>query len=293
MPDKVISVPSITAVVIPLLVLVCTVFGPGLLNVPPAPYLAIALSLGYLDRLGPWSRSAVIPNLYLFACITVGTGIAYAGMLQADDWDNSLMAAPFLIGLGVAFVGMIPLWIHLAWQRRFLPQDRFQNGPWALLATLVAPSVWVAIFTIVYAVSPIGSYGSIAYTQFQLEPIVQWSSVAGIAGIEFLVVSENIKGCHVHWTRTIHANCVCISYIHISRYGPQLSSIDPGFVMSALRRLEKRISRLGASLVLKRTAQQGFSVAWHSLQHQRSSLLHFSYTSMAQCGSGTVQAHST
>ncbi|KAK3817218.1 MAG: carbon-nitrogen hydrolase [Benniella sp.] len=192
MPDKVISVPSIAAVVIPLLVLVCTVFGPGLLNVPPAPYLAIALSLGYLDRLGPWSRAAVIPNLYLFACITVGTGIAYAGMLQADDWDNSLMAAPFLIGLGVALVGMIPLWIHLAWQRRFLPQDRFQNGPWALLATLVAPSVWVAIFTIVYAVSPIGSYGSIAYTQFQLEPIVQWSSVAGIAGIEFLVVWSSV-----------------------------------------------------------------------------------------------------
>ncbi|KAI7829845.1 carbon-nitrogen hydrolase [Gamsiella multidivaricata] len=183
-----VSVPSVTAVLIPLLVLVCTVFGPGLLNVPPAPYLAIAMSLGYLDRLGPWSWAAIFPNLYLFACITVGTGIAYAGMLQSDVWDNSLMAAPFLIGMGVALAGMIPFWIQLAWQRRFLPQDRFQNGAWALLATLVAPSVWVALFTIVYAVSPIGSYGSIAYTQFQLEPIVQWSSVTGIGGIEFLVV---------------------------------------------------------------------------------------------------------
>ncbi|KAG0376442.1 hypothetical protein BGX24_007749 [Mortierella sp. AD032] len=192
MPNGIVSVPSISAVVTPLLVLVCTVFGPGLLNVPPAPYLAIALSLGYLDRLGPWSRAALFPNLYLFACIMVGTGIAYAGMLQSDVWDNALLAAPFLVGIGIALVTLVPLWIHLAWQRRFLPQERFQNGAWALLATLVAPSVWVALFTIVYAVSPIGSYGSIAYTQFQFEPLVQWASVAGIAGIEFFIVWASV-----------------------------------------------------------------------------------------------------
>ncbi|KAF9134723.1 hypothetical protein BGW39_006146 [Mortierella sp. 14UC] len=192
MPNGIVSVPSIGAVVTPLLVLVCTVFGPGLLNVPPTPYLAIALSLGYLDRLGPWSWAALFPNLYLFVCIMVGTGIAYAGMLQTDVWDNAMLAAPFLVGIGIALVTLIPLWIHLAWQRRFLPQERFQNGAWALLATLVAPSVWVALFTIVYAVSPIGSYGSIAYTQFQFEPLVQWASVAGIAGIEFFIVWASV-----------------------------------------------------------------------------------------------------
>ncbi|KAI1313466.1 hypothetical protein EDD11_002526 [Mortierella claussenii] len=210
MPGRLISLPSIPAVLVPLLVLVCTVFGPGLLNVPPAPYLALALSLDYLERLGPWSLSSIFPNLYLFACIAVGTGIAYAGMLQSDIWDNSLMAAPFLIGLGVALVGMIPLWIHLAWQQRFLPQshqDRFQNGPRALLGTLVAPSVWVALFTIVYAVSPIGSYGSIAYTQFQIEPIVQWASVAGIAGIEFLVVWSAVI-IHRSWTRYVRLGII-------------------------------------------------------------------------------------
>ncbi|KAF8942971.1 hypothetical protein BGZ47_005938 [Haplosporangium gracile] len=192
MPNGIVSVPSVGAVVTPLFVLVCTVFGPGLLNVVPTPYLAIALSLGYLDRLGSWSWAALFPNLYLFVCLTVGTGLAYAGMLQADVWDNSLLAAPFLIGAGVALVNLIPLWTHLAWQRRFLPQERFQDGAWALLATLVAPSVWVALFTIVYAVSPIGSYGSIAYTQFQLEPMVQWASVAGIAGIEFFMIWASV-----------------------------------------------------------------------------------------------------
>ncbi|CAO3572129.1 unnamed protein product [Mortierella alpina] len=207
MSRKLISVPSFTTVIVPLVVLTCTVFGPGLLNVAPAPYLAIALSLGYLERLGPWSLAAVVPNLYLYACLTVGTGLAYAGMLQSDDWDNSVMLAPFLIGLGVALVNMIPLWIHLTWQRRFLPQQRFQSGLWSLLTTLVAPSVWVALFTIVYAVSPIGSYGSIAYTQFQLEPLVQWSSVAGIAGIEFLVV----------WGAVI-LHRACVRYFRLESY---------------------------------------------------------------------------
>ncbi|KAF9998698.1 hypothetical protein BGZ65_005829, partial [Modicella reniformis] len=208
MSDKVISIPSIPAVLIPLLILLCTVFGPGLLNVAPAPYISIAMSLGYLDRLGPCSWAAVFPNLYLFACIAVGTGIAYAGMLQADDWDNALLGTPFLIGLGVALVEMIPLWVHLVWQRRFLPQDsRFQNGAWALLGTLVAPTVWVALFTLVYAVSPIGSYGSIAYTQFQLEPIVQWSSVAGIGGIEFLMVWSSVI-IYRSWIRYVRLDAV-------------------------------------------------------------------------------------
>ncbi|KAF9197675.1 hypothetical protein BGZ49_001778 [Haplosporangium sp. Z 27] len=190
--ERIISIPSITTVLVPLLVLVCTVFGAGLLNVTPTPYLAVALSLGYLDRLGPWSRAAIFPNLYLFACLTVGTGLAYSGMLQGDVWDNSLMGTVFLIGLAVALIQMIPLWLHLAWQRRFLPPGRFQSGPQALLATLIAPTVWVAIFTVMYAVSPLGSYGSVAYSQFQLEPIVQWSSVAGIAGIEFLVIWTSV-----------------------------------------------------------------------------------------------------
>ncbi|KAG9325499.1 hypothetical protein KVV02_007530 [Mortierella alpina] len=210
-----ISVPSFTTVIVPLVVLTCTVFGPGLLNVAPAPYLAIALSLGYLERLGPWSFAVVMPNVYLYACLTVGTGLAYAGMLQSDNWDNSLMRAPFLIGLWIGLVNIIPLWIHLAWQRRFLPQERLQSGLWSLLATLVAPSVWVALFTMVYAVSPIGSYGSIAYTQFQLGPLVQWSSVAGIAGIEFLVAGP-IR-CFRVWSAVI-LHRACVRYIRLESY---------------------------------------------------------------------------
>ncbi|KAG0295371.1 hypothetical protein BGZ97_004837 [Linnemannia gamsii] len=232
MPNGIVSVPSISAVVTPLLVLVCTVFGPGLLNVAPTPYLAIALSLGYLDRLGPWSWAALFPNLYLFACLTVGTGLAYAGMLQEAVWDNTLLAAPFLVGVGVALVNLIPLWIHLAWQRRFLPQERFQNGAWALLATLVAPSVWVALFTIVYAVSPIGSYGSIAYTQFQLEPIVQWASVAGIAGIEFFMVWASVI-LYRTWVRHVRLESTEVDNNNWSEIGVQTHR----FRLRAFRRL--------------------------------------------------------
>lgn len=188
-----VSVPSIAAVLIPLMVLVTTMFGPGLLQTSPMPYLSIALTLGYLDRLGPWSKASIFPTIYLILAIGVGSGIAYAGMLQMDDeWSSLNMAPCFLIGLGLGILHILAFSIHLAWQRRFLPQGRFQDGARALLATLVGPAVWVALFTVVYAVSPIGSYGSIAYSQYQFEPLVQWASVSGIAGIEFLVVSCSV-----------------------------------------------------------------------------------------------------
>ncbi|KAF8984158.1 hypothetical protein BGZ52_013089, partial [Haplosporangium bisporale] len=196
-----VSVPSIAAVLIPLVVLVTTVFGPGLLQTSPMPYLSIALTLGYLDRLGPWSKASIFPTIYLILAIGVGSGIAYAGMLQTDDeWSNLEMAPCFLIGLGVGILHILAFSIHLAWQRRFLPQGRFQDGARALLATLVGPAVWVALFTVVYAVSPIGSYGSIAYSQYQFEPLVQWASVSGIAGIEFLVVWAAVI-IHRSWSR--------------------------------------------------------------------------------------------
>ncbi|KAG0049775.1 hypothetical protein BGZ83_005423 [Gryganskiella cystojenkinii] len=221
-----ISIPSITTALVPLLVLVSAVFGPGLLNVPITPYLTITLSLGYLDRLGSWSRAAILPNFYLLACMAVGTGLAYSGMLQSDVWDNSLMTTPFLIGLGASIIYLIPLWIHGVWHRRFLPleRQRFQNdGSLALLGTLVAPSVWVALFTIVYAVSPIGSYGSIAYTQFQIEPLVQWASVAGIAGIEFYMVWASVI-LHRVWT----------NYIRLESYGDpkEWNHLDEGISTS-------------------------------------------------------------
>ncbi|KAF9398891.1 hypothetical protein BGZ94_005867, partial [Podila epigama] len=171
-----VSVPSPAAVLVPLLVMVCTLFGPGLLQTSPMPYLSIALSLGYLDSLGPWSRASIFPVLYLSLALGVGCGLAYGGMLQMEDeWQMSEVGAAFAIGLGVSLLQVFALLMHLAWQRRFLPQERFQDGARALLATLVGPTIWVAIFTVLYAISPIGSYGSIAYSQYQFEPMVQWA----------------------------------------------------------------------------------------------------------------------
>ncbi|KAG0238808.1 hypothetical protein BGW41_008019 [Actinomortierella wolfii] len=222
------SRPSLVAILLPPLVFILTMFGPGLLNVSPAPYFSLAIALGYLERLGPWSRAHLFPNLYLWICVTLGTGVAYAGMLQDDDWQASKTAPCFAIGALVSFVYLIPLWIHLAYQRRFVYPSfstgsdvsvgssrsssggsfvgasttalKFENGLRAVLGTLVAPTVWVALFTIAYAVSPIGSYGSIAYTQHDLEPMVQWSSVAGIGGIEFYVVWAAVI-LHRSWMR--------------------------------------------------------------------------------------------
>ncbi|KAG0337492.1 hypothetical protein BG004_007622 [Podila humilis] len=196
-----VSVPSINAVAIPVLVLVTTMFAGGLLQTSPMPYISIALTLGYLDRLGPWTKASLFPTIYLILTLGIGMGLAYAGMLQMEDtWSAIDMVPAFLIGLGAAILQVLAFVVHLAWQRRYIPQGRFQDGAQALLATLVGPAVWVALFTILYAVSPIGTYGSIAYSQYQFEPLVQWASISGIAGIEFLVVWAAVI-IHRSWVR--------------------------------------------------------------------------------------------
>ncbi|KAG0353102.1 hypothetical protein BG005_007536 [Podila minutissima] len=195
------SVPSLATALIPLVILVTTMFGAGLQQTSPMPYLSIALTLGYLDRLGPWSEASIFPTIYLVLAAGAGAGIAYAGMLQlGDEWSNAAMIPMLLAGMCITILQIMALSVHLAWQRRFLPQARFQNGAHALLATLVGPTVWVAISMALYAVSPLGTYGSIAYSQYQFEPLVQWASFSGISGIEFFVVWAAVI-IHRCWSR--------------------------------------------------------------------------------------------
>ncbi|KAG0085981.1 hypothetical protein BGZ92_008556 [Podila epicladia] len=199
-----ISVPSLATVLTPLAILVTTMFGAGLQQTSPMPYLSIALTLGYLDRLGPWSEASILPTIYLVIAAGTGAGFAYAGMLQlGDKWSNVAMVPMLLVGIGITILQIIALSIHVAWQRRFLPRNRFQNGAHALLATLVGPTIWVATFMALYAVSPLGTYGSIAYSQYQFEPLVQWASFSGISGIEFFVVWAAVI-IHRCWSH--HAN---------------------------------------------------------------------------------------
>ncbi len=57
-----------------------------------------------------------------------------------------------------------------------------------LLATLVLPAWWTAFEHLTARLSPHGTFGSLAYTQMELLPIIQIASVCGAAGITYLLM---------------------------------------------------------------------------------------------------------
>lgn len=54
-------------------------------------------------------------------------------------------------------------------------------------STLVFPLAWVVVEFITARMSPFGTWGSVAYTQYGNRPIMQLASVTGLAGITFLI----------------------------------------------------------------------------------------------------------
>lgn len=56
------------------------------------------------------------------------------------------------------------------------------------LALLALPSAWTAYEHVLARLSPHGSFGSLAYTQLDLLPVVQLAAICGTAGISFLVL---------------------------------------------------------------------------------------------------------
>jgi apolipoprotein N-acyltransferase len=60
-----------------------------------------------------------------------------------------------------------------------------RRGAWASL--LGFPLAWVAFEAVMARVSPHGTFWNLAYTQMRVQPLIQVASLAGLAGISFLV----------------------------------------------------------------------------------------------------------
>ena len=54
-------------------------------------------------------------------------------------------------------------------------------------ATLVFPLAWVMMELIVARTNPFGTWGAVAYSQYNNQPLMQLASVAGLGGIAFLI----------------------------------------------------------------------------------------------------------
>lgn len=127
----------------------------------PAPLLVAVL------RSTP--RAAVVLTL-LAALVASSAGFHYFSIvmpLPAAVWVTILSALPWVLVVGLARRVMVRV-----------------ASPWAVLAY---PLLWAGLDTVLAHALPDGNWGSLAYSQAAFLPAVQVLSLAGVAGLVFLV----------------------------------------------------------------------------------------------------------
>lgn len=121
--------------------------------------------------------------------------IAFTGPARRWRWLTLLAAfiavsgnVPYYLRIAPAPIvllivtGQTLLWLFVvAESRRAYLRWR---APWTALAY---PVMWVALDTLMAAILPDGDWGSLAYTQADVLPIIQTASLFGVAGVLFLV----------------------------------------------------------------------------------------------------------
>ncbi|ORX89570.1 carbon-nitrogen hydrolase, partial [Basidiobolus meristosporus CBS 931.73] len=167
------------------LIFLLTVFGPGFQSVSIFPYFSLTLSLYYV------THTQFFNLLFLSLALSLGSTFAYLGVLQNHEWALE----GILITIGSCFLIGSVLTLPFVIYKVFL--TRWSN---LHLSTLVFPISWTGVWIVYYYISPIGSWGSYAYSQFGIEPIVQLSSIAGISAIDFLLSwSASVFNLLLNW----------------------------------------------------------------------------------------------
>jgi len=101
----------------------------------------------------------------------VTTYLAYRGLIPAPDLATVAIAAL------IALAGLLP----------FLADRLIAPRIPGFLSTLVFPLAWAVVDFGAARLSPYGSWGSVAYSQYGILPLMQLASVTGTAGIAFLI----------------------------------------------------------------------------------------------------------
>jgi apolipoprotein N-acyltransferase len=138
----------------------------GRRTIPLAVWLAPVFLLGF-SRL----------NEPIIAIPAVGTVIFLAALVAY----RGVIPVPGLIYPAIVAVYAV------IWTLPFL-SDRllFTQLP-GFTSTLIFPLTWVLVELLSARFHPYGSWGSVAYTQYGNQPLMQLASITGIAGITFLV----------------------------------------------------------------------------------------------------------
>lgn len=151
--------------------------------IAPAPLLALAFI----------SSAASSRRLTALAAL-IGASVNFA-------YFSMLMGRP---GALLAVLGQVLLWVFVVGAARRIVL-RYQSW-WTIFAY---PVLWVAVDTLMAALLPDGNWASLAYSQADVLPLLQVTSLFGVAGLLFvlalmpstLAVGLVFRGglCRAHW----------------------------------------------------------------------------------------------
>ncbi|KAK9729531.1 hypothetical protein K7432_000213 [Basidiobolus ranarum] len=167
------------------LIFLLTFFGPGFQSISIFPYFSLTLALHYV------THTQILHVLFLSLTLSLGSSFAYLGILQNHEWSLS----ETLITVGCCFLIGSVLTLPFVAYKVFI--NRWSN---LHLSVLSFPVSWTGVWIVYYYISPIGSWGSYAYSQVGIEPIIQLSSLAGISGIDFILSwSASVLNLLLNW----------------------------------------------------------------------------------------------
>lgn len=143
-----------------------SVFGNGRWTIAAAAWLAPVFLLHFAGLLGP-----VQGMVWLWLALFVAAYVAYRGLIPAPALATVAIAA------AIALASLLP----------FLADRLLAPRVPGLLATLVFPLAWAVVDFAGARLSPYGTWGSVAHTQYGNLPLMQLASITGTPGITFLV----------------------------------------------------------------------------------------------------------
>jgi apolipoprotein N-acyltransferase len=151
-----------------------------------------------------------------------------------------------------------------------------------LLGTLVFPCAFVTLETITMLFSPFSSWGSLAYTQFAVRPLVQFVSITGLAGLTFLitwfasVANTRTRSASVAYAIVVFAALV-FGFIRLQSSGAKdsvrVAAITPRIPTYAVRG-EAANAPISAALQSVRTQQPLPNEGWIAFRKRAADIEH-------------------
>ncbi|MEJ0088074.1 MAG: nitrilase-related carbon-nitrogen hydrolase [Pseudomonadota bacterium] len=157
-----------------------------------ATALAIGGGLWFVVNLDPlWWLAWILPGVFFWLALSTAGWtqrglIVLAGLVGAcSNFSYLLKVMPLLPAMIVLLLQALLWLLVLGASARVV--KRF-NSAWTVLAL---PVIAVAADTLLAHLTPDGNWGSLAYTQSEMLPIVQIAAVFGVGGILFLLMLVN------------------------------------------------------------------------------------------------------